>query len=122
MSLSILVDMNLSVEWLPTLSQAGWPAVHWSQIGDPRADDATIMAWARTNAHVVFTHDLDFTTLLALTQATGPSVIQVRSQNVLPDYLGTVVIVAIRRFETELEKGALVVVDVARARMRILPL
>jgi len=42
------------------------------------------MAWARANGHVVFTHDLDFGTTLALTHAAGPSVIQVRGQNVLP--------------------------------------
>ena len=69
MSLRIVVDMNLSVEWIPMLEQAGWVAVHWSSIGDPRADDATIMSWAATHDHVVFTHDLDFGTTLALTQA-----------------------------------------------------
>jgi len=44
MSLRIVVDMNLSLEWVPLLEQAGWSAVHWSSIGDPRADDATIIA------------------------------------------------------------------------------
>lgn len=77
MSLRIVVDMNLSPEWAPLLEQAGWPAVHWSAVGDPRADDATIMAWALTHRHVVFTHDLDFGTALALTHAGGPSVIQI---------------------------------------------
>lgn len=38
------------------------------------------MAWALTNDYIVFTHDLDFGTLLAITQADAPSVIQVRSQ------------------------------------------
>lgn len=122
MSLSIVVDMNLSVEWVPLLTAEGWPAVHWSRVGDPRADDAEIMTWARANRHAVFTHDLDFTTVLALTHATGPSVIQARGQNVLPDHIGSAVTAAIRRYEQELEDGALVVVDVARARVRILPL
>jgi len=45
------------------------------------------MAWAREHVHVVFTHDLDFGTLLALTRASGPSVIQVGSQDVLPEHL-----------------------------------
>jgi hypothetical protein len=30
MSVSILVDMNLSEEWISHLEQAGWRAVHWS--------------------------------------------------------------------------------------------
>jgi predicted nuclease of predicted toxin-antitoxin system len=123
MSLAIVVDMNLSVEWLPLLAAEGWPAVHWSQVGDPRADDVTVMAWARANRHAVFTHDLDFTTALALTHAHGPSLIQIRGQQVLPEQeVGGAVTAAIRRYEAELEQGALVTVDVARARVRILPL
>lgn len=122
MSLSILVDMNLSPEWVPLLISEGWPAVHWSQVGAPNADDATIKTWALANQHAVFTHDLDFTTLLAHTQATGPSVIQVRSQNVLPEFLGTIVIASIHQHQDVLERGALVVVDPQRSRVRILPL
>jgi predicted nuclease of predicted toxin-antitoxin system len=69
----MVVDMNLSVEWVPFLTQAGWPAVDWSGVGDPRADDATIMAWAVAQGRAVFTHDLDFGTALALTHAGGPA-------------------------------------------------
>lgn len=73
MSVRLLVDMNLSVEWVAELAGHGWSAVHWSSVGDPQADDATIMAWALTNGYVVFTHDLDFGTTLALTQAAVPA-------------------------------------------------
>src|SRR5262245_19677971 len=111
MSLSILVDMNLSVEWVPLLLGEGWRSVHWLQVGDPRAEDAVLMDWARSNGYVVFTHDLDFGTALALTHADGPSVIQVRGQNVLPEPLGGVVVAAIHQYEAELEQGALVIVD-----------
>ncbi len=67
MSVRLVIDMNLSVEWVSELAQNGWSAVHWSTIGDPRADDAVIMAWALAHGCVVFTHDLDFGTMLALT-------------------------------------------------------
>jgi predicted nuclease of predicted toxin-antitoxin system len=122
MSLSIVVDMNLSVEWVPVFVREGWNTVHWSQVGDPTAEDTAIMAWARANQHVVFTHDLDFTTVLALTHAAGPSVVQVRGQQVLPDQIGPVVVAAIRGHEQELEQGALLTVDMARSRLRVLPL
>jgi predicted nuclease of predicted toxin-antitoxin system len=59
--------------------------MHWSQIGDPKASDKVLMEWARSNHHVVFMHDLDFGTLLALTHENGPSVIQVRAKDVKPD-------------------------------------
>jgi predicted nuclease of predicted toxin-antitoxin system len=122
MSVRIVVDMNLSVEWIPLLEQAGWPSVHWSTIGDPRADDATIMAWASAKKHVVFTHDLDFGTTLALTHAGEPSVIQVRAQRVLPGQIGPIVLAALKQFEAELTAGALVVVEPAKSRVRVLPL
>lgn len=32
MSLSIVIDMNLSLEWVPQLEKAGHSAVHWSAI------------------------------------------------------------------------------------------
>lgn len=120
--MKLLVDMNLSPEWAAVLTQAGWEAVHWSQVGNPRADDAEIMAWARQNSCVVFTHDLDFGSMLALTQADGPSVIQVRTQDVTPAATGKLVAAALRQFEQELEKGALIVLDESRARARVLPL
>src|SRR5258708_619475 len=87
--MKIVIDMNLSPEWCNVLSKHGWEACHWSEVGDPRAIDTVIMTWALTNGYVVFTHDLDFGTILATTRANGPSVIQVRTQNVLPSYLET---------------------------------
>ncbi len=122
MSVPIVVDMNLSVEWVDELAQHGWTAVHWSSVGDPRADDSVIMAWARANGHVVFTHDLDFGTALALTHASGPSVLQVRGQNVLPEHMGPVVIAALRQHDAALAAGALVVVEERKSRVRVLPL
>lgn len=121
MSLAILVDMNLSPDWIPLLCQHGWSAVHWSAVGDPRAPDRDIMAWALANQHMVFTHDLDFGTMLALTRAPGPSVLQVRANNVFPDRLGPIVLAALRQHESDLAAGALVVVDEARCRVRVLP-
>jgi predicted nuclease of predicted toxin-antitoxin system len=90
--------------------------------GDSRAHDSEIMAWARQNGYVVFTHDLDFGTLLALTQAEGPSVIQVRTQDVTPSAIGKLVVNALRQFQSQLEKGALIVLDESQVRARILPL
>ena len=122
MSVRILVDMNLSVEWVPLLTGGGWPAVHWSAVGDPRATDAMLMAWALANGHIVFTHDLDFGAMLALTHAAGPSVLQVRGQHILPEDIGPIVVAALRQHDTALAAGALVVVELRKSRVRVLPL
>lgn len=120
--MKILVDMNLSPDWVEVLTRHGFAAVHWSTIGDPRAEDPALMSWARTNDYVVFTHDLDFGTLLALTQVEKPSVIQVRTHDVTPAHLAEMVIAALRNYESSLEAGALIVLDEGKSRVRILPL
>ena len=118
----LLVDMNLSPGWIPLLLAAGHEAVHWSEIGDPRAPDTALMQWAMANGYAVFTHDLDFGTMLALSGADGPSVLQVRCLNVMPEAIGPLVLSVIRSYEAEIEQGALVVADERRERVRILPL
>ena len=84
--------------------------------------DHDIMEWARSNGFVVFTHDLDFGTMLALTHAVGPSVIQIRGQNVFPDHMSSIVIAAPAQHADDLEAGALVVVDESKSRVRVLPI
>lgn len=122
MSIKILIDMNLSPTWVALLEDAGWPATHWSTVGDPKAPDRVIIDWAEANGYIVFTHDLDFGTILALTHKTGPSVLQVRGQDILPDHVGSLVIAAISQHETDLESGALVVIEESKNRVRILPI
>jgi|ERR1035437_97469 predicted nuclease of predicted toxin-antitoxin system len=120
--MKILIDMNLSPDWVRALAAENIQAVHWSNVGDPRAEDAKIIEYARANDYIIFTHDLDFGTILSLTHATGPSVIQVRAQDVLPSHLSQIVIGVLRDNDSLLKSGALIVVDETRARVRVLPL
>jgi predicted nuclease of predicted toxin-antitoxin system len=121
MSLRLLLDMNLSPDWVEALRSHGIESRHWSKVGDPRAADAEIMAWAASNGFVVFTHDLDFGTALAVTRATGPSVFQIRGSGVLPEGSADHVVATLRKYDRELANGALVVFEENRARVRILP-
>ncbi|MBX9677340.1 MAG: DUF5615 family PIN-like protein [Gemmataceae bacterium] len=49
MNLRLLIDMNLSPDWIAEFMSRGWDAVHWCEVGDPAASDATIMS--STAAH-----------------------------------------------------------------------
>ena len=120
--MKLLVDMNLSPTWIPMLQAAGFEAIHWRALGAGNAPDSELFAWARDNAHIVFTHDLDFGAMLAATGAESPSVFQIRTQDVSPQTLGPRAIVLLRRFEADLNAGALVVADELRERVRLLPL
>ncbi len=119
--MKLLIDMNLSPGWIDVFEQQGWEVVHWSTVGNPCAPDKVIMDWARGNGYVVFTHDLDFGTLLATTRAQGPSVIQVRTQDIMPQSLGARLVKILRQYESLLESGALITVDEIRSRVHILP-
>ena len=122
MSIKLLIDMNLSPDWVPVLKTHGWSAIHWSTVGNPRASDDAIMNWAVMNEYVVVTHDLDFGAMLALSHAQGPSVLQVRAEDILPDHLEGLVIAALKQHASDLASGALVVVDESRSRVRVLPI
>jgi len=114
--------MNLSPAWVSLLAEAGFDAHHWSTVGLANALDVVLFSWARKNDAVVFTHDLDFGALLALTGAEAPSVFQVRTQDISPRALGPRVVELLCRFNTELDNGALIIVDESRERVRLLPL
>ena len=120
--MKLLVDMNLSPDWVPLLTSHGWSAVHWSTVGDPKASDHAIMDWAAENGFVIFTHDLDFGTMLALSHTRSPSVLQIRAQDILPDHLEGLVVAALKQHSSDLSSGALVVVDESRNRVRVLPI
>jgi predicted nuclease of predicted toxin-antitoxin system len=114
-SLAILVDMNLSPDWVPFLQTHGHVAVHWSTVGDLQALDPELMGWASANGHIILTHDLDPGTILEQTHGTGPSVVLVRNQDTLPTAIGTAVADAIQECDADLHRsGALLVVDASR--------
>jgi predicted nuclease of predicted toxin-antitoxin system len=120
--MKILVDMSLSPYWVPFLVDHGFEAVHWSQIGRASAPDREIFEYASKNKFVVFTHDLDFGTLLAAQRTNSPSVLQIRSQDILPASIGALVLRAIVATYSQLQAGALVTIDPARHRIRLLPI
>lgn len=120
--MKFLIDMNLSPRWCEFLASEGWDAIHWSEIGAPNAPDFEILQKASDDDRIVFTNDLDFGAILALTRASAPSVLQVRTQNVRPEHLSPIRVPMLRQYETTLQAGALIVIDEGRSRVRVLPL
>ncbi len=120
--MKVLIDVNLAPAWTEVFAANGVDALHWTTVGDPRAPDEELLRYAREHGYIVFTHDLDFGTLLALTRARGPSVLQVRTQNVLPEAIGSLVVRVLTEQAPSLSAGALVTVDEHMARVRVLPI
>ena len=91
-------------------------------VGAASAADSEILDYADVHGYVIFTHDLDFGALLARRRGSGPSVIQLRSQEVLPSRIGNAVLRAIQATVSYLKQSALVTVDPAHQRIRVLPI
>lgn len=70
----------------------------------------------------MFTNDLDFGAILAATNANAPSVLQVRTQDLLPETIGEKVLKTLETLQTEIEKGVLIILDTNKMRVRMLPL
>jgi len=120
--MKFLIDMNLSPLWVQFLAGNGIEGTHWSTIGKSNAPDSEILKHAASSGFIVFTHDLDFGMLLAASKGRGSSVLQIRTQDVLPASIGGIVLQAIVRAGEHLEVGAIVSVDLAQHRIRLLPI
>lgn len=70
----------------------------------------------------MITNDLDFSAILAASSGQAPSVLQVRTQDLLSDAAMSFVVRAIEAFSTDIEAGALLSIDEGGTRVRMLPL
>ena len=120
--MKLLLDMKLSPRWAGYLAAAGVEATHWSTVGAANVSDDAVMAYAVANGYVVMTHDLDFSAILAASGERSPSVVQIRADDLSPEKIGGGVVAALRQAKDELERGVLLVIEVHRARLRMLPL
>ena len=119
--MKILIDVNMRFEWKEILLEAGFEALHWRDVGARSAPDEDIIRWAADRAYVVITQDLDFSEALAMLKLDRPSVVVVRTRNnklqrSVPDILWL-----LKRYEFDLEEGALIMIDHDMQRIRRLP-
>lgn len=122
MKLKLLIDMNLSPSWVKFFTENNIESVHWSSIGKHNEKDSVILEYADENGYVVFTNDLDLGDILAAKKTKLPSVIQIRSQDVLPSHIGNLVITSLTQHQSMLKRGALISVNEIKQRVRILPI
>jgi predicted nuclease of predicted toxin-antitoxin system len=118
-----LVDQNRSPALAERLRDAGHDAVHTMELGLERAEDDELLLLAREEQRVVISGDTDFGALLALANATSPSVILFRSRHRRSaDDQATLLLAHLDDVEGDLVAGAVVVITDDRIRVRRLPL
>lgn len=117
-----LADMGVSqqvVEWLRT---NGHEAVHLRDEGLHRLPNGEIFQKAGREQRIVLTFDLDFGEILAASGGQTVSVILFRLRNTRSDFVIQRLVDVLTHSSAELSKGAIVIVEDARHRVRILPI
>src|SRR5687767_4306966 len=117
-----LADAGISPRTVEFLTQLGHDAVHVRTLGLQRASDGEVVERARADSSVVVTFDLDFGDVLALGVLDKPSVIVLRVSDQRSDSVNQRLATVVAERATELESGALVLVEDTRYRVRRLPI
>lgn len=118
----ILLDQGLPRSTAEFLRSEGWDVLHVGDIGMSRSSDTQILEYARREHRVIITLDSDFHTILALANASAPSVIRLRLEGLKGLELAYLIRKLIPRIAPQLKKGAMVSVSDSRIRIRTIPL
>lgn len=118
----ILLDQGLAPRAATILRQNGFDAVHVSEIGMERAEDALILERARNDERVCVTLDHDFHAHLAVAGQGRPSVILLRAQGLDAQRQSDLIRIVYVQCEDALSEGAAVSADRESIRIRRLPL
>ena len=117
----VLLDQRLPQSAATELAALGWDAVHVGAIGMATASDKGIIARALAEQRTIVTLDADFHKLLALENASAPSVVRVRIEGLRGAELAALIQRVVQVCEADLRAGAMVTVDEMGVRVRALP-
>lgn len=121
--MKFLIDNALSPTVAVALRQAGHETDHIRDRGLSSAADWEIFDLAAREDRIVVSADTDFGTLLALRQESKPSVILFRGATPRrPADQVALLLANLGAIEVALVKGAIVVIEPARIRLRSLPI
>ncbi len=118
-----LIDNALSPVVAEGLRQANHDAIHVRDLWLAAADDETIFEHADRDQRVIVSADTDFGTILAMRNAASPSVILFRGATPR-NPIGQVklLIANLAAIAPSIERGAVVVLEPQRIRVRSLPM
>lgn len=117
-----LVDMGLDVRVVSWLREQGHEAVHLRDAGLQRLPNGDIFNKAIAERRVVLTVDLDFGEIAALARGERTSVVVFRLHNMRTAHVIQRLSAVLPDCSEALERGAVIVVEEGRHRIRSLPI
>jgi predicted nuclease of predicted toxin-antitoxin system len=117
-----LADMCVDVRIVRWLREQGHDATHLRDQGLHRMPNGEIFKKAINEDRVIITFDLDFSEIAALTEGKRASIILFRLKNTRTPHVVERLSAALEHSAKALEKGAVVVVEESRHRVRYLPI
>ena len=116
--IKMLLDQGLPRTAANLLRERGWDVQHVSERGMSTAEDAAIIAIARQEQRMVVTLDADFHALVAVSGATGPSVLRIRMEGQKADQVALLIERVLALASDELKQGAMITVAAAKTTAR----
>ena len=118
----LFLDQGLPRSTSESLRKEGWDVVHAGEIGMARAGDLEILAFARREGRIVLTLDADFHAILAVSNASGPSVIRFRIEGMKGPDLVSLIRRIWPKISDTAKEGAMITVGANAIRIRKLPI
>jgi predicted nuclease of predicted toxin-antitoxin system len=120
--IKLLLDQGLPRTSAELLRKSGIDTIHVGEVGYADAGDDLILQFGREKGYIVVTLDADFHALLALLNASEPSVIRIRIEGLRAKATADLLRNVLTLCYQDLERGAAVTVQENRIRVRKLPL
>lgn len=120
--MKIIADINISVAIVNGLRALGHDVERADAFLPPTATDLEIASLAERIKAAVLTRDQDFSTLLAMLQASAPSLLNLRHERTNSGFLIHLLDTVITRHDVELRRGAIITVDERGVRVHRLPI
>lgn len=117
-----LADAGISPRTVEFLRRSGHDVAHVRDYGMQRSPDREVIDRAQSEDRVVLTFDLDFGELLALGVRERPSAVILRLMDETPGAVNPRLAAVLAEQSAALDRGALVLVEDSRYRVRKLPI
>ena len=120
--MKLLLDQGLPRSSASLLRSTGIEAAHVGELGMADASDESIIEYARKHSFAVATLDSDFHALLAIANASGPSVIRLRIQPLRAPEATAFLSRVLEQLGHEIMCGSFITVTPTNIRVRRLPI